>query len=157
MKVPFKVIENEQEYSNVLQRIDELFDAKTGTQEGAELDLLTLIVEKYENEKYPVLPPDPIDAIKERMTEIGLKDKDLVPHLGSKSRVSEILNRKRSLTLKMIYGLHKLLDIPLEVFINEKSIGPDTEKIEDAKWIDIALRDDVIKMDNYQFAYCKHP
>lgn len=157
MKVSFKVIENEHEYNNVLQRINELFDAKPGSQEGAELDLLALIVEKYENEKYPVLPPDPIDSIKERMTELGLKDKDLVPYLGSKSRVSEILNRKRPLTLKMIYGLHKLLDIPLEVFINEKSFEPVTEKIEDAKWMDIAIRDDVIKMDSYQFAYCKHP
>lgn len=114
-----KLIKTEADYNAVLNRIDELFDAKPDTQEGDELDLLVTLVEFYEKEKFPIEAPDPISAIKFRMEQQGLKSKDLIPFIGNKSKVSEVLSGKRALSLTMIRNLHKGLGIPAEVLIQE--------------------------------------
>lgn len=114
-----KLIKTESDYKAVLKRIDEIFNSKPNTPEGDELDLLVTLVELYEKEKYPVEAPDPISAIKFRMEQQGLKSKDLIPFIGSKSKVSEVLSGKRALSLNMIRSLHKGLGIPAEVLIQE--------------------------------------
>ena len=120
----FKLIETEAEYEALLEQIYERFEADPDTPEGQELEVMSLIVKEYEDRKYPILPPDPIEAIKIRMEELGMKDQQsLVPFIGPKSRVSEVLNRKRPLSLKMIYRLHQGLQIPLEVFVNERTVA----------------------------------
>ena len=110
-------IKNEEQYKRYLARVDEIFDAKAGSQEGEELELLLLLVKLYEDEHYPIPSPDPIEAIKVRMEDLNLKAVDLIPYMGDKGNVSKILNRKRPLTLEMIRKLHKALGIPLEVLI----------------------------------------
>jgi len=109
-----KVIRTEDDYEKAISRIDELIDAVRNTPEGEELDVLSLLVRAYESEKHPIDPPDPIEAIKFRMEQYRLKQKDLIQYIGSQSKVSEILNRKRSLSIKMIQKLHHGLGIPLE-------------------------------------------
>jgi HTH-type transcriptional regulator/antitoxin HigA len=94
-------------------------DARRGTAEGDELELLAAIIEIYEETHAPVPPPDPIEAIRFRMEQENLRPQDLVPLLGSRSRVSEVLNGKRSLTLTMIRRLHQSLGIPAEVLLGE--------------------------------------
>jgi HTH-type transcriptional regulator/antitoxin HigA len=115
----WKVIKTEKEYQKALKRLDMIFDAKKGSQEGDELELLSLLIDNYEKEKYPIDFPDPIEAIKFRMEQLGYKQKDLAQAIGLKSRVSEILNRKRKLTLDMIRKLHLELRIPTEVLVRE--------------------------------------
>lgn len=90
-------IQTEQDYDSAISRIEELWGAKKDTPEGDELDLLVTLVESYEMKHYPIAPPDPIDAIKFRMEQMGLTNSDMVKYLGSQSRVSEILNKKRKL------------------------------------------------------------
>ncbi len=107
-----KPIRSHDDLREALARIDQIIDAKEGTQEYDELDILSTLVEKFENEHCPVLPPDPIEAIKFRMDQLGLKQADLAKYLGGKNRVSEVLSRKRSLSKKMIIRLHKNLNIP---------------------------------------------
>jgi HTH-type transcriptional regulator / antitoxin HigA len=114
-----KLIKTEKAYLKALDDLENLFDAKKGTKEGDELELLVLLIDQYELEKYPVDFPDPIDAIKFRMEQLGFKQKDLAKVLGLKSRVSEILNKKRKLTLEMIRKLSELLSIPTDVLIRE--------------------------------------
>lgn len=114
-----KVIKNEKEYQKALSRLDKIFDAKKGTKEGDELELLSLLIDKYEQEKYPIDLPDPIEAIKFRMEQLGYKQKDLADAIGLKSRVSEILNKKRKLTLEMIRKLSKTLSIPTDVLVRD--------------------------------------
>ena len=97
--------------------LEELWGAKKDTPEGDELDLLVTLVESYEMKHYPIAPPDPIDAIKFRMEQMGMTNADMVKYLGSQSRVSEILNRKRSLTLGMIKSLYKGLKISPEILL----------------------------------------
>src|SRR5512138_1019993 len=97
-----KLIRTEEEYQKALKRLENLFDAKTGTPESDEADILGLMIDEYEKKKYPIEAPDPIEAIKIRMEEMDLKQVDLVDEIGGKSRVSEILNRKRKLTVDMI-------------------------------------------------------
>jgi len=109
-----KLIKSEKDYQQALKRLEEIFDAEEGTKEGDEAEILTLLIEKYEDEKYPIEPPDPIEAIKFRMEQLGLKQKDLAQILGYKSRVSELLSRKRKLNLSMIRNLHEKLRIPYE-------------------------------------------
>lgn len=111
---PFKT---EQDYYPALNRIEELWGAKIDTPDGDEFDLLVTLVESYEMKHYPIAPPDPIDAIKFRMEQMGLTNADMVQYLGSQSRVSEILNGKRSLTLGMIKSLYKGLKIPAEILL----------------------------------------
>lgn len=114
-----KVIKTEEAYEEALSRIEEIFDSKPGTPEGDELELLVTLVELYEEEKYPIEAPDPISAIKFRMEQQGLKNKDLIPYIGSKSKVSEVLSGKRELSINMIRKLHEGLDIPAEVLIKD--------------------------------------
>src|SRR5215475_9486027 len=97
-----KVIKTDAQYRAVLARIDEIFDAKPGTPKGDELELLLLLVETYEDERYPIDLPDPIAALRFRMEQEGLRPKDLIPYIGSKSKVSEVLSRRRPLSLTMI-------------------------------------------------------
>ena len=110
-------IKTEQDYDSALKRIEELWGAKKDTPEGDELDLLVTLVEAYEMKHYPIAPPDPVDAIKFRMEQMGLTNSDMVKYLGSQSRVSEILNKKRKLTLKMIKSLYKGLKIPADILL----------------------------------------
>jgi HTH-type transcriptional regulator / antitoxin HigA len=112
-----KPIKTEKDYNESLSRIEELWGSKKDTPEGDELDLLITLVESYEMNHYPIAPPDPIDAIKFRMEQMGIKKEDMVKYLGSQSRVSEILSRKRNLTLKMIKSLYKGLKIPAEILL----------------------------------------
>ena len=92
-----------------IKRIEELWGAKRDTPEGDELDLICTLVESYEMKHYPIAPPDPIDAIKFRMEQMGMTKADMVKYLGSQSRVSEILNGERRLTLKMVKSLFDIL------------------------------------------------
>ncbi|MEX0813477.1 MAG: helix-turn-helix domain-containing protein [Chitinophagales bacterium] len=112
-----KPIKTEQDYNESIKRIEELWGAKTDTPEGDELDLLITLGEAYEMKHYPIAPPDPVDAIKFRMEQMGMSKADMVKYLGSQSRVSEILNRKRNLTLRMVKILYKELRIPAEILL----------------------------------------
>lgn len=111
-------IKTEQDYNAAINRIEELWGAKKDTLDGDELDLLATLVESYEMKHYPIAPPEPIDAIKFRMEQMGLTNSDMVKYLGSQSRVSEILNKKRKLTLGMIKSLYKGLNIPAEILLS---------------------------------------
>jgi HTH-type transcriptional regulator/antitoxin HigA len=112
-----KILKNEAEYEAALVRMDALMDAATGSPEEEELELLAVLVEKYEEEHYPIEYPDPVEAIKFRMEQEGLEPKDMIKYLGSQSKVSEVLNYKRSLSLAMIRELNQGLDIPAEVLL----------------------------------------
>ena len=112
-------IRNEKDYQNALKRLELIFDAKKGTEQGDELEILSILIDKYENENFPIGMPDPIEAIKFRMEQMGMKQKDLAEVVGFKSRVSEILNKKRKLTLDMIRKLNTTLHIPTEVLIQD--------------------------------------
>ncbi|WP_405199159.1 type II toxin-antitoxin system HigA family antitoxin [Christiangramia sp. LLG6405-1] len=114
-----KPIRNEQDYQNALDRLEVIFDAKRGTEEGDELEILSILIDNYENEHFPIGMPDPIEAIKFRMEQMGMKQKDLAEVFGFKSRVSEILNKKRKLTLEMVRKLNTQLHIPTEVLIQD--------------------------------------
>lgn len=111
------LIKTEENYNQALKRLDEIFDAKKGTEEGDELELLALLIEQYENEHFPIDLPDPIEAIKFRMEQLGYSQNDLAKIIGFKSRASEILNKKRKLTLEMIRLIHTSLNIPTDVLI----------------------------------------
>jgi HTH-type transcriptional regulator / antitoxin HigA len=114
-----KIIKTEKDYQKALKRLEVIFDAKKGSKDGDELELLSLLIDNYEKEKHPIDLPDPIEAIKFRMDQLGYKQTDLAEAMGLKSRVSEILNRKRKLTLDMIRKLHEVLGIPTEVLVKE--------------------------------------
>jgi HTH-type transcriptional regulator/antitoxin HigA len=109
-----KAIKNEKDYQAALKLVECLWDAKPDTPAGDKLEVLTALVEVYEQKRYQILPPDPIEAIKFRMEQMGLRNIDLAPYLGGKNRVSEILNRKRKLTVNMMRNLHRKLKIPAE-------------------------------------------
>jgi len=112
-----KPVKNDRELNRALKRIDELWGAKTNTPKGDELDILMLLVEKYEGEHYAIPASDPIEAIKFLMEQNSLSRKDLEPYIGTSGRVSEVLGRKRNLTLAMIRKLHEGLKIPYESLI----------------------------------------
>ena len=112
-----KVIKSEEEYTQALKRLEIIFDAPADSPEGDEADLLGILIEKYEDEYYPIDAPNPIEAIKFRMEQLNLNNEDLAKIIGYKSRVSEIFNRKRKLSLKMIRNLHEKLKIPYESLI----------------------------------------
>jgi HTH-type transcriptional regulator/antitoxin HigA len=112
-----KPIKNDRELNCALKRIDELWGAKPNTPSGDELDILMLLVEKYEDDHYAIPASDPIEAIKFLMEQNGLSRKDMEPYIGASGRVSEVLNKKRSLTLTMIRKLHEGLKIPYECLI----------------------------------------
>lgn len=117
-----KLIKTEADYTKALNRLETIFDAKAGTSESDEADVLALLVDEYEKIHFPIATPDPIEAIKIRMEEMQLKQIDLVDEIGGKSRVSEILNRKRKLTVEMIRKLSLRLNLSPEVFINDYSL-----------------------------------
>jgi len=110
-------IKTEKDYKKALIRLELIFDSKPGTKEGNELDILALLVERYEDQHYAIDAPDPIEAIKFRMDQMGYKQKDLEAIIGYKGHVSEILNKKRKLTLEMIRKFHEKMDIPLNALI----------------------------------------
>ncbi|MBD0285984.1 MAG: helix-turn-helix domain-containing protein [Flavisolibacter sp.] len=112
-----KPIKTKKDYQAAMDRLEAIFDAKPGTPEGDELELLGILIDKYEQEYYPIDYPDPIEAIKFRMEQLGYNQNDLAKVVGLKSRASEILNKKRKLTLEMIRRLHKTLKIPTDVLI----------------------------------------
>jgi HTH-type transcriptional regulator/antitoxin HigA len=118
-KMQYKLIKTEEEYQDALKRLEVIFDAKKNSADADELELLSLLIEKYEQEHFPIDLPDPIEAIKFRMEQLGLRQKDLAEVIGLKSRVSEVLNRKRKLTVEMIRKLHSALGIPTEILIRE--------------------------------------
>ena len=109
-----KPIKNLKDYNNALKEIDKLWNANPNTREGDMLEVLVTLVEAYEEKKYKIEPPDPIEAIKFRMEQLGLQQSDLAEVLGGRNRVSEILNRKRNLTASMMRQLHKKFNIPAE-------------------------------------------
>jgi HTH-type transcriptional regulator/antitoxin HigA len=117
MKV--KIIKTEVEYNLALKRLEVIFDAQIDTPEGDEAELLSILIEKYEDDHYPIQAPDPIEAIKFRMEQMNMNKQDLAKVIGYKSRVSEIFNHKRKLTLKMIRNLHEKMKIPYESLITD--------------------------------------
>lgn len=112
-------IKTEDDYEKALERLDEIFDAKIGTKESDEADILGLLIDEYEKKHYPIEAPDPIEAIKIRMEELELKQVDIVKEFGGKSRVSEMLNRKRKLTLEMIRYLTTKLNLSANILIKD--------------------------------------
>jgi len=114
-----KLVKNEADYKTTLARIEDIFNAKLGSPEGDELDLLVTLVELYEEKAYRISLPDPITAIRFRMEQQGLKAKDMIPYIGSAPRVSEVLSGKRRLSLAMIRNLVNGLGIPAEVLLQE--------------------------------------
>ncbi len=116
-KMNIKPIKTKKDYEQAIARLEVIFDAKKGTDKGDELEILGMVIENYENEKFPIGFPDPIEAIKFRMEQLGYNQTDLANVVGLKSRASEILNRKRKLSLEMIRQIHDRLNIPTEVLI----------------------------------------
>jgi HTH-type transcriptional regulator / antitoxin HigA len=112
-----KPIKTKKDYQQALERLEIIFDAKRGTQQGDELEILGILIDQYEKEHFPIDLPDPIEAIKFRMDQLGYTQNDLAKVVGLKSRASEILNKKRKLSLEMIRQLHEKLNIPTDVLI----------------------------------------
>jgi len=112
-----KPIKTEQDYQQALKRLEEIFDAKTDTKDGDELEILGILIENYEEEYFPIDSPDPIAAIEFRMDQMGMDQQDLTRIIGSKSRTSDLLNRKRPLSIRQIRILHKELHIPADVLL----------------------------------------
>lgn len=110
-------IKNNRDYRRALKEIEGLMSAKRDTPEGDRLDVLVTLVEAWERKHYPLDLPDPVEAIKYHMEVAGLQPRDLIPFIGSRNRVHEVLNRRRALTLKMINRLHRGLGIPAESLI----------------------------------------
>ncbi|MGC9452304.1 MAG: helix-turn-helix domain-containing protein [Oceanipulchritudo sp.] len=114
-----KILKTEKEYKAALKLVDGLMDAAPGTPGEEDLELWSLLVEEYESRHFPMDAPDPIEAIKFRMDQMGLRQRDLTRYIPAKSKVSEVLNRKRPLSLAMIRALHTQLGIPVEVLVEE--------------------------------------
>ena len=112
-----KPIKTKRDYNQAIERLEIIFNAKSGSPEGDELEVLGILIDQYENENFPIGLPDPIEAIKFRMEQMGYNQSDLANIVGLKSRASEILNRKRKLTLEMIRQIHETLHIPTDVLI----------------------------------------
>ncbi len=117
-----KPIKTKKDHVQALKRIEALMSAKANTPQGDELDILVTLVEAYEAKHYAVQAPDPIAAIQHRMEAMGMDRKDLEPLLGSKSRVSEVLNRKRKLTMEMVRNLHQNMQLPAEALIQDYTV-----------------------------------
>lgn len=117
-----KIIKSEKTYEEALALVETLMDAKPGSEQEEELELWALLIEQYEKEHHAIEDPDPIEAIRFRMDQLGLHRKDLEPFIGQKSKVSEVLNRKRPLSLPMIRSLHSCLGIPAAVLVRETSL-----------------------------------
>jgi len=119
LNMNIRPVKTEVDYKDALKRLELIFDATIGTPESDEADVLGLIIDEYEKKHYPIEAPDPIEAIKIRMEEMHLKQVDLVNEIGGKSRVSEILNRKRKLTVEMIRNLNRRLNLSPGLLIND--------------------------------------
>jgi len=115
----WKEIKTEEEYDKAMERFDKIFEAKKGTPEGEELDLLADLIEKYDKEHYPIPPSIPIEALKFAIENLNIKQKDLIDVFGNRKRLSEMLSGKRKVTHDMIRKLHKKLNIPAETLIAE--------------------------------------
>ena len=118
-----KLIKTEEDYQMALDKLDEIFDAHEGTSESDQADILALLIDEYENVHYPIEAPDPIEAIKIRMEELQLKQKDIAEALGGRNRASEILNRKRKLTVDMIRKLTKSLNLSASLLIKDYKLS----------------------------------
>ena len=114
-----KAIKTERDYEQAIGRLEQIFHALADTTEGDEAEVLSILIEKYEEEHHPIGMPDPIEAIKFRMEQMNMNQKDLAEIMGFTSRVSEVLSKKRKLTLGMIRKLSTALDIPTEVLVQE--------------------------------------
>jgi HTH-type transcriptional regulator/antitoxin HigA len=114
-----KIIHTEEDYEAALAYVEGLMDADSGSPAEEELELWSLLIESYEEQHHPIPPPDPVEAIRFRMEQLGLKPVDLPPYIKSKSKISEVLNRKRPLSLSMIRSLHAGLGIPAEILVRE--------------------------------------
>jgi HTH-type transcriptional regulator / antitoxin HigA len=112
-----KPIKTKKDHNQALERLEKIFNAKKNSAEGDELEVLSILIDKYENENFPIGLPDPVEAIKFRMEQLGYNQTDLAKIVGLKSRASEILNKKRKLSLEAIRQLHDKLKIPTEVLI----------------------------------------
>ncbi len=112
-----KPIKTKKDYQQALARLEVIFDSKKGSAKGDELEILAMLIDNYENEHFPVGFPDPVEAIKFRMEQLGYNQSDLANVVGLKSRASEILSKKRKLSLEMIRQIHDRLNIPTEVLI----------------------------------------
>ncbi len=128
-----KPIKTAEDHRAALARIEQLWDAETNTPEGDELEVLATLVRAFEETHYPIATPDPIEAIKFRMEQQGLEDKDLVPFLGTRSRVTEVLKRQRRLTINMIRKLHEGLRIPLDSLVKEYQLAESRVNEHDSK------------------------
>ncbi|PZX54526.1 HTH-type transcriptional regulator/antitoxin HigA [Algoriphagus ratkowskyi] len=117
-----KLIKSEKEYQSALERLDQLFNAKIGTEESDEADVLALLIDEYEKNNFPIEAPDPIETIEIRMEEMDLKQKDLIGIIGGKSRVSEVLNRKKKLTVEMVRNLALHLNLSAQILINDYTL-----------------------------------
>jgi HTH-type transcriptional regulator / antitoxin HigA len=122
MKRELKPIRSEADYESALAEVERLWGAKSGTPDGDRLDVLATLIDAYEAEHYPIDPPDPIEAIKFRMAQQGLTRKDLEPIIGTRTRVAEVLNRKRGLSIDMIRRLHERLGISADVLIRPSRV-----------------------------------
>lgn len=112
-----KPIKTKKDYQSALKRLEMIFDAKAGTNEGDEAEILSILIDNYESKHFPIPSADPIEAIKFRMEQEGYTQSDLANVIGLKSRASEILNRKRKLTLEMIRNLHEQWKIPTDILM----------------------------------------
>ncbi len=112
-------IKTESDYEQALSEVEKLWSSEEGSKKGDKLDVLIVLIEDYENKHHPIDPPDPIDAIEFRMEQMNLSRKDLEKYIGPRGRVSEILNRRRGLSINMIRNLHSNLHIPLESLIGK--------------------------------------
>lgn len=117
-----KPIKTKKDHAQALKRIESLMTAQADTPKGDELDVLVTLVEAFEAKHYAIAAPDPIEAIHHRMEAMGMARKDLEPLLGSKSRVSEVLNRKRKLTMEMVRNLHEGMQLPAETLIQDYAV-----------------------------------
>ncbi len=122
MKNELKPIRSERDYDRAVAQLNRLWGAKSGTAESDRLDIIATLIDAYEAEHHPIDPPDPIEAIKFRMEQQGLTRKDLEPLLGSRTRVAEILNGRRGLSIAMIRRLHEKLGIPADVLIRPSRV-----------------------------------
>lgn len=113
-----KPIKTEKDYEKALKRLEKIFDVSPKSKEGDEAEILSLLIENFENQHFPIEAPDPIEAIKIRMEEMNIKQKDLVGVIGGKSRVSEILNKKKKLTVDMIRELEKMLHLSASILVS---------------------------------------
>lgn len=130
-----KLITTEKEYEQALARLTKIFEADPASSEGMEAALLVLLIEHYEKEHYPISLPDPIATVKETMERKGLKDKDLIPLIGSKTTVSLVLTKKRGMTIEMIRNLAEGLNLPVELLIQPYQLDEQQKN-----WVEVSIK-----------------